>query len=756
MTAFRVGEWTVEPELGRVRSPESEANLQPQVMQLLVYMARHPREVISIDRMIDEVWSGKPMTSGSVYNALNTLRKTFGDSKDQPRYIETIPRKGYRLIAEVVESNAGNDEPHVTTLESPEVRELPAPMSTRLLWGALAAAALIAFVLLSQKGGEVQRATGSIPPDKSIAVLPFTDMSPEGDQQYFAEGIAEEILNVIARHPDLKVVGRSSSFQFRDAVDLTDVGQKLGVAHVLEGSVRRDGDRLRITAQLIETAGGYHLWSESYDTEAGDIFGIQDTIAAQIADKLQLAVLGEEAETISAVREGLLEAIEYLRQALEIDPDYAKARVELAYAMMYAPRDRETFYAWMNPGGEIERQAKMALVLDPNLSGAYAIQATLHYQRAWNGAYLPESAQRAEELFGRALELNPNDAQALLWSSGLRRFQGQPEIEAIELTRRALELEPLMQFGHSYYLDIAADKPAFRTEVLELLEKISSGSFGWQEGVGNTRASVLWGLGQLADAARLMEDGEVHESITYRVLLSLGELEQILEEAAKATGTGLPVVSFVAILLGIEGMNHCATALDEGWKNTHTVQNCALNYLVAGRPTKAAEVLSELLPPSDDEYQLKYRHTFERWQSTEMTLATLAKMREDHAEMERRIESVEKFLEVFFSDERTHGYRSWSAYSLIQALRGDSVKAIELLGKALEWGQTDWRLFMHPAYDELRSDPRFAEILERWITRLNQERAQLGLPPRQLNPEVGPGALPFVLEPGELDTDSTQ
>jgi len=790
MNSFRVGNWTVEPELGRVRSGESEVSLQPQVMQLLEFMAAHPGEVISIERMIEAVWAGKPMTSGSVYNALNTLRKTFGDSKDDPRYIETIPRRGYRLVAEVSARSAGDSS--VRPADTIPGSAGPRPpgvlkwLTPRTAIAVAAGSLLVAAGVLFWPGSPNQESApvpASAPaPQKSVAVLPFADMSPEGDQQYFAEGIADEILNLISRHPDLKVVGRSSSFQFRGgAADLREVGRKLGVANVLEGSVRRDGDRLRVTAQLIETAGGYHLWSESYDTEAGDVFRVQDEIAGRIAEQLQLAVLGEAAAANSASRrapsdlgahdlyllaryrvnqggdENALQAIDYLEQALRIDPNYALAHVELAYAMLAAPKkDREEFQKWMNPGGSIDQQAQMALAIEPNLAGAYAVLATVNYIRAWNGVFLPESADNAQRYFSRALELNPNDARALLWYSGLRRFQGHPVIEAIQLTERAIELEPLLEFAAEYYLGLIGSMPDFRGPKRQLMERITSGSMGWASGAGIALVEGWLSDGALAEAMVALNSGSYAiksqvESYDFDIKFFLGEVLQAVRVLTEEKPTMLRIQGgLFSMLANRDNAAVCSESPDVRMMATDIFQECANNYLLAGRPEAAESFLSGRLPADEAEYLLKFRHTFERWRSVEMSLATLASLRGNEEELQLRTRRIESFLDRFYQDQRTVGWEALTTRALLYALRDQKESAIEALGKAIEWGQRDWRVFMHPAFRDLHAEPAFMAVLKRWQDLVNEDRAKLDLPPLELNFSVGPGALPFVVDQDDL------
>jgi TolB-like protein len=267
-------------------------------------------------------------------------------------------------------------------------------------------------------------------PHKSIAVLPFTDLSPSHDQEYFSDGMAEEILNALAKVKDLKVAGRTSSFSFKGKnEDMRVIGQALAVAHVLEGSVRKQGDKVRITAQLIQASDGYHLWSENYDGDLSDVFALQERIARAVTDQLKLVLQGDQQQRLVSTgtanaeayslylqatgifnrREGsrFAEAIGELDQALKLDPKYARAHSRLAaiHALepIYAPEATETALA------AVEREASLASQLDPTLAEPYAALGVAYDQR---DRYLEGRAAME-----RAFSLDPDDLTANFWAA---------------------------------------------------------------------------------------------------------------------------------------------------------------------------------------------------------------------------------------------------------------------------------------------------------------------------------------------------
>ena len=298
---------------------------------------------------------------------------------------------------------------------------------------------------------------------KSIAVLPFVDMSSSHDQEYLGDGLAEEILNSIVHIQDLKVAGRTSSLQFKGAkVDLREVGEKLGVATVLEGSVRKQGNRLRVTAQLISVEDGFHLWSERYDREMDDIFAIQDEIALAITEQLKITLLDKDREKITKssthnaaayelylkarfhlYRRGssILKGLEFSKQAIAIDPDYALAYASYADANTLAAA--YNFTSGKEVINQVKKAAETAIKLDDSLGEAYFSLAYYYVCFEWKW-------EESKKNFRKAIELNPKFVQArsmygmicLGWIDG--KFD-----EAEEQLQIAIKLEPLSAIDHA-------------------------------------------------------------------------------------------------------------------------------------------------------------------------------------------------------------------------------------------------------------------------------------------------------------------
>ena len=320
----------------------------------------------------------------------------------------------------------------------------------------------------------------------SIAVLPFADMSPEKDQDYFCDGLAEELIDALARLEGLRVVGRTSSFQFRSTGhDLREIGDKLNVKTVLEGSVRKAGDRLRINAQLINTVDGYHLWSERYDRTMDDVFDVQDDIAKSVVDKLKVKLLGRPDELLvrrqpnleayqlylkgrhsiaAMTQEAFGNALAYYEQALAVEPDYVEALAGTAQVYVL-----QSGWGVGHPPGEImpiaKRLALQATAMDETVAeGHVSLAQVLHnYDWDWSGA---------EREYRQAIELNHGLVDALTAFSGLLAQTGRRE-EAVVQARQAIQagpLDPTAHHAHVQSLLFARQFDAARDHALKFVD----------------------------------------------------------------------------------------------------------------------------------------------------------------------------------------------------------------------------------------------------------------------------------------------
>ena len=284
---FRLGPWSIEPLRGAVTGPNGEAeHLEPKVMDVFVCLAERANQLVTRDELFEAVWHGQPVSDERLTHVIAELRRAINDDRGDPKYIETIPKRGYRLIGEVRPTESGEVDNNLTRSES----------ITHFTGRNLGLITLVLVILVLAYTAFDKFVIGPAPEaaliaDKSIAVLPFVNMSDDPGNEYFSDGLSEEIINLLTQVSDLKVIGRTSSFAFKGKnEDLRVIGQMLGVKTVLEGSVRKEGDRVRVAVQLIDTSDGSHIWSDTYDRTLTDIFAVQEDVASAVIGALEIHV----------------------------------------------------------------------------------------------------------------------------------------------------------------------------------------------------------------------------------------------------------------------------------------------------------------------------------------------------------------------------------------------------------------------------------------------------------------------------------
>jgi transcriptional activator of cad operon len=315
---LRIGAWRVNPASGQISRDGETARVEVRTMRLLVCLAEHVGEVVSIDDLLNQVWSDVSVSPDSVYQAVASLRRQLGDDPKQPAYIETVPRLGYRLVATVGRwaepseaqtgaapgsSRADNEHPTAASIDVP--KKSSSRLRVGLVWAAGAAVGLAFVVAFTIRGKVATNNLSATPaaaaqPQKSIAVLPFLDLTNEMNQEPFADGMTEELIDKLSKIPWLQVPPPTSSFYFKGRlwphskgtpqITIADVAKSLGVAYVLDGSVRKSGARVRVAARLIRADNGYVVWTETYDRPLDDILMVQDDIAGEVAKALRASI----------------------------------------------------------------------------------------------------------------------------------------------------------------------------------------------------------------------------------------------------------------------------------------------------------------------------------------------------------------------------------------------------------------------------------------------------------------------------------
>ena len=587
-----------------------------------------------------------------------------------------------------------------------------------------------------ETASEITTTTSS---EKSIAVLAFDDLSPEGDQAFFVEGLSEEILNVLAQVPGLKVAGRTSSFAFKGKdADLREIGEALNVAHILEGSVRKAGNRIRVTAQLIQASDGFHLFSKTYDRDLTDVFAVQDDLAALIGEALQTELTGENdiptvAQTsIEAYDLYLLarqrihsrspqlmtEAIELLDQALKIDPDYAPALAQKALAINLMS-DGPGAYGDIPEAVAMDEGLKLiarALELDPDLAEAHAILGLINTDR-------PGMHDDAVASLRYALELNPNMDNGKNWLANITLDYA----EAVDLYEQVVLRDPL--HGAAFNNLILAYLDMGQFDQAEALITRTSRISGPDSNIRQALGSVAVMRGDLSTAIRDFEyatDVNQHDSIAKLwlawSLFRIGDMERV-EEVGRP-GQVLIARAYQGEFDAVDRM--IAEADFQSGERLGLVQSAFTYLLWRGRPAEVINIVNEKFGGHDA--LLKDLPVYGFFGTS--YLGTLAKAYREEGmteEFDATIETMQSVLET----QRARGsdtWVHWVSQAEYAALTGDVEAAVAHLQTALDKGFSSVEPPLR-AFNSLEDDPAFQTILATSLERANQERAELGMGP---------------------------
>ncbi|WP_186294390.1 winged helix-turn-helix domain-containing tetratricopeptide repeat protein [Bradyrhizobium guangdongense] len=420
--AFQFEDFVLDFERRELRRAGALVALEPQVFDLLTFLVRNRDRVVTRDNLLDAIWNGRVVSESTLASRINAVRRAINDSGEEQRLIRTVARKGVRFIGEVVE-----------TASAP-----PVPRD---------------------------EATASLPlPDRpAIAVLPFSNLSGEIEQDYFSDGISEDIITALSKLRWFFVIARNSSFIYKGrAVHLRQVADELGVRYVVEGSVRKDGERVRITAQLNDVATGSHLWAERYDRELADVFAVQDEITEAIVAAIEPQLYAAENFRAQRKPPGSMDAWDLvmralshywrvtrqdhvvaqalLEKAIALDPDYGKALGLLGTSYMFTAH-----MGWMDMAAALplaERAATAAIRADGEDPWAHNALGHVHlFARRFEDAL-------AE--FETALQLNPNFALAQGYYGLALSYCGRWR-DADEAARRAIRLSPRDPYAPVYF-----------------------------------------------------------------------------------------------------------------------------------------------------------------------------------------------------------------------------------------------------------------------------------------------------------------
>ena len=421
-------DYALDPDRRELYRGANVVPVAPQVFDLLDYLIRNRERVVSKDDLINAIWNGRSVSDAALTTRLNVARSAVSDTGDEQRLIKTLPRKGFRFIGPVREE--GGDSPAV-----PDNRVEP------------------------------EKLTLALPDKPSIAVLPFENMSGDPEQEYFADGMVEEITTALSRFKWLFVIDRNSSFTFKGkAVDIKEVGRRLGVRYVLEGSVRKAAGKVRIAGQLIDAVTAAHLWADRFERDLTDVFALQDEVTVAVVSAIQPKLLQTEIELATrrrpenltaydfylramqqyylTTREGNAETIRLARRALKLDP-----RFGFVAALAGVCHSRNILWGYaIDPQferNEAIRLLRLALSIDDDDPDALALAAA-------TSAFMVGDCESEIELADRAVALNPNSFVAWSCRGQVYRIAGLNE-EAIRSFERAIRMSPVDPRLHSLF-----------------------------------------------------------------------------------------------------------------------------------------------------------------------------------------------------------------------------------------------------------------------------------------------------------------
>jgi len=452
--SFSINEWKVSPATLSIQKGEKIVKLEPKVMQVLAFLANQPGEVVTRQELEDHVWKGSLVGYDSVTNTIIKLRKAFGDTPKKHRFIETISKTGYRLTAEVVRELPADKEPAVSqsNKDTPKLKE-NRTLPLRLLSSLFGIVLLLAAYGLwsSQKNNALP-----LPDEPSIAVMPFVNIGNDPEQNYFSDGITEDLITDLSNVSGLFVIARNSSFQYKNKpVDVKSAAKELGVRFILQGNVRRNKNEFRINIQLMDSITDENVWAERYDANTDELFKIQDNITRKIISALSIQLTESDQEVLSKTdtlnlasydeflkgwerywkfsREDFEIAETHFKKALDIDPQNSRAHAALAliYWQAWLQKWHENYgtphAGWSRAWKELDKA-----MLNPTPLTHSTMSAMLLINRRYE-----ESIAEAE----KAIKLNKNNPSGYLALADAQSYSGLTE-SAIENAKKGMRLDP--------------------------------------------------------------------------------------------------------------------------------------------------------------------------------------------------------------------------------------------------------------------------------------------------------------------------
>jgi TolB-like protein/DNA-binding winged helix-turn-helix (wHTH) protein/Tfp pilus assembly protein PilF len=544
---FLIEDWLIQPSLNLIVCGSTISHLEPKAMQVLVFLAEHQGEVLSKDTLLKSVWPDTFVSEQVLTNAIWQIRQGFGEKNKA--FIQTVPKNGYRLNAAVLpnwsefqvgyeralfEIEQPKPEPELPEKPQPSPEKEPPAWKRKLfVFSTTAVMAVLA-------GAAVFHTFVRVPTAKNttIAVLPFKNASGDPQEEYLSDGMTEELIQQIGnlQPQQLGVIARTSAMSYKNSSKRIDeIGRELNADYILDGSLRRDGNKVRVTANLVDVKSQRQLWGQTYVQDGKDILLLQSDIAASIANQIDLRLTPQQKAKLASPREanpaardeylrgiylmgkfdkeGVEGAIEHFKRAVELDPQYAQAHVGLADAYFVLGQPLR-FVAGVPPMENLAKskaEATIATQLDNNLAGAHSLLgiAKLYHDWDWKGA---------ESEFQKALELDANSTSAHLYYALFLTCSGRHQ-QAAPHIRRALELDPLrlplVTLAGELYADARNYDAAF-AQVQKVLELDSNFEYAL-----NVKTGLLMYTGRGAEALDFIEQEMKRRNATAEELSQL-------------------------------------------------------------------------------------------------------------------------------------------------------------------------------------------------------------------------------------------